>query len=156
MTNPVLIQKLSKILNWGQMKADVAIPAIERIINNYAYVITEVYGIDLTDPELEKCFEKDIVTIPADCLFSYLIISSVNDLDKDEDIAMFKSLRREIENEMIVHHLSYQEAIKEWFKWHSRKRILETYFVTKDKADYDHAMSLKQLEVKPMTQEEAK
>lgn len=116
MTNPVLIQKLSKILNWGQMKADVAIPAIERIINNYAYVITEVYGIDLTDPELEKCFEKDIVTIPADCLFSYLIISSVNDLDKDEDIAMFKSLRREIENEMIVHHLSYQEAIKEWFK----------------------------------------
>lgn len=32
----------------------------------------------------------------------------------------------------------------------------DAYFVTKDKADYDHAMSLKPLEVKPMTQEEAK
>ena len=115
-TNPILIQKISKILNWGQMKADVAIPAIERIINNYAFVITEVYGIDLTDPELDKVFQKDIVTLPADCLFSYLIIGSVDDACKHEDIAMFKSLRREIEYEMIVHHLPYREAINEWFK----------------------------------------
>ena len=115
--NPILINKISKILNWGQMKADVAIPAIERIVNNYAYVLTEVYGVDpLSDPELKRAFEKDVVTMPADCLFSYLIIGSVNDLDKEEENAMFKSLRREIENEMIVHHLPYREAINEWFK----------------------------------------
>lgn len=98
------------------MKADVAIPAIERIINNYAYIISDVYGVDLTDPELERVFQKDIVTMPADCLFSYLIINSVDDVCKREDIAMFISLRREIENEMIVHNLPYREAIKEWFK----------------------------------------
>ena len=115
--NLILINKISKILNWGQMKADVAIPAIERIVNNYAYLLSEVYGVDLlSDPELEKCFEKDIVTMPADCLFSYLIIDSIDDSCSQEEIAMFKSLRREIENEMIVHHLPYREAINEWFK----------------------------------------
>ena len=112
--NAILIQKIAKILNWGQMKADVAIPAIERIINNYAYVVSEVYGVDLTDPELERVFQKDIITMPADNLFSYLLISSIN--EKWENVVMFVSLRREIENEMIVHHLPYREAIKEWFK----------------------------------------
>lgn len=110
---------ISNKLGWGDMLASVAMPAIDRIINNYVNIQSEIYGITAEDiwedGEFSEGIKKDILNVPADYLFGYLYISSINNCYNKELCNMFRSLRWEIEQEMF-HGASYQEAIDEWFK----------------------------------------
>lgn len=105
---------ISNKLGWGDMLASVAMPAIDRIITNYSNVLFEMYGVSEEDLH-EDWLEYDMLRIPADYLFGYLYISSIDDCYNKELCNMFRSLRWEIEQEMF-HGASYQEAIDEWFK----------------------------------------
>ena len=102
-------------LGWGDMPAKVADPAIDRIITNYSNVLFEMYGVSEEDLH-EDWLEYNMLRIPADYLFGYLYISSIDDVCYNKELCdMFRSLRWEIEQEMF-HGASYQEAIDEWFK----------------------------------------
>lgn len=105
---------ISDKLGWGEMPASVAIPAIHRIIINYSNVLFEMYGVSEEDLH-EDWLEYDMLRIPADFLFGYLHIASIDDCYNQEMCEMFRSLRGEIEQEMFK-GASYQEAINEWFK----------------------------------------
>lgn len=105
---------ISDKLGWGNMLESVALPAIDRIITNYSNVLFEMYGVSKEDLH-EDWLEYDMLRIPADYLFGYLYISSIDDCYNKELCDMFRSLRLEIEQEML-RGASYQEAIDEWFK----------------------------------------
>lgn len=115
-----LIFKLSDKFAWGDMLTQIAIPAIQQIINNCAFVISDTYGISMTyllkeDSELHEAFCKDILNIPADKLFGWLIIDSIEACCNLEAIHDFINLRGEIEREMRKGK-SHNEAITEWYK----------------------------------------
>lgn len=101
-------------LGWGDMLASVAMPAVDRIITNYSNILFEMYGVGKEDLH-EDWLEYDMLRIPADYLFGYLYISSIDDCYNKELCDLFRSLRWEIEREMF-NGASYQEAINEWFK----------------------------------------
>ena len=100
-----LMTRIANALNWGQMKADVALPAIETIIENYTACTF--------NRELGHTIEDVVTKDYANELFAYLLPRY--SITREERL-LFKSLRKEIEYEMIVHHLPYREAIQEWFK----------------------------------------
>lgn len=106
-------------LGWGEMPASVAIPAINRIINNYVNIENEIYGITVEDVcengEFSEGIKRDILNIPAEYLFGYLYISSIDDCYDQESCHMFRSLRWEIEREMF-NGSPYWVAIDKWFK----------------------------------------
>lgn len=110
---------ISDKLGWGAMLASIAMPAIDRIINNYVNIESEIYGITVEDiwedGEFSEGMKKCILNVPADHLFGYLYVSSIDDCYNKELCDMFRSLRWEIEQEMF-RGASYQEAIDEWFK----------------------------------------
>ena len=101
-------------LGWGDMLASVAMPAINRIITNYSNVLFDMYGVSEEDLH-QDWLKYDMLRIPADYLFGYLHIASIDDCYDQETCNMFRSLRWEIEQEMF-HGSSYQEAMDEWFK----------------------------------------
>lgn len=119
MNNSDLYLAICEKLGWGDMLASVATPAISRIINNYVNIQSEIYGITIDDiwnnGEFSEGIKNDILNIPADFLFGYLHIASIDDCYDQEMCNMFRSLRWEIEREMF-NGASYQEAINEWFK----------------------------------------
>lgn len=102
--------KLSRHLGWQDMLSQVAMPAIEEIINNHLEMISDVTG---------DCFDEDHVVTDllqwsSDEVFWLLSPSRYSSLTSYYK-SMFISLRNEIETEMRSGS-SYQEAISEWWK----------------------------------------
>ena len=102
---------ISNKLGWGDMLAEIALPAIDRIINGFANMSMEMYGTPESELHLEKTMPKE----DADVLFTYLLTQSVEDKYSLEDLQLFISLREEIEAYMRKGD-DYQTAINEWFK----------------------------------------
>lgn len=117
--NLSLYLAISDKLGWGAMLASVAIPAINKIINNYVNIESEIYGITVEDiwenGEFSEGIKKDILNIPADYLFGYLYIASIDDCYDQESCYMFRSLRWDIEREMF-NGSPYWVAIDKWFE----------------------------------------
>ena len=102
---------ISNKLGWGDMLAEIALPAIQQIINGFANITMEMYGT----PETELHLEETMPKMDVDVLFTYLLTQSIEDGYSLKDLRMFISLRGEIEDYM-RHGCNYQEAIAEWFK----------------------------------------
>ena len=102
---------ISNKLGWGDMLAEIALPAIQVIINSFANISMEMYGISESKLHLDEVMPR----MEADNLFSFLLLSSVEDGYSHKDLQLFISLRGEIEDYM-RHGCNYQEAIAEWFK----------------------------------------
>jgi len=102
---------ISAKLGWGDMLAEIALPAVDRIVNNFANVSMEMYGMSEAELHLYEVMPK----MEANVLFSYLLTSSVEDHYSLKEIHDFINLRGEIENDM-RHGIPHQEAIAEWFK----------------------------------------
>ena len=96
------------------MLAEIALPAIRQIINGYANIILEVYGMPIESIEeggdLYDAFVKDITSVSADNLFSYLMVQSVDDCFNGDDVAKFIKCRSAIENDMRM-GFSYKTSI---------------------------------------------
>ena len=105
---------ISNKLGWGDMLAEIALPAIRQIINGYANIILEVYGMPIESIEeggdLYDAFVKDITSVSADNLFSYLMVQSVDDCFNGDDVAKFIKCRSAIENDMRM-GFSYKTSI---------------------------------------------
>ena len=101
---------ISDKLGWGDMLAKIAFPAISRIINGYANITMEMYGVPESLLHLDEIMPK----MEADVLFTYLLIQSVEDKYTIKDLQLFISLRGDIEEYMRGY--DYQTAIAEWFK----------------------------------------
>lgn len=102
---------LSKKLGWDAMLAKVALPAIDRIINNQISHINDCTGDVLAPETVADSLLQDSWT--PDDIFSLLV--SPDYLDWCNEKALFTSLRFEIE-EWMRRGNSYQEAITEWYK----------------------------------------
>lgn len=107
-----LYQAISDKLGWGDMLASVALPAIERIVNNYIWLVAERHGTTIT---VDDCW--NLVTMESwtpDSIFGLLICDDPLLFDS-EDEAQFISLRDEIEWCMRL-GFDYIDSIKEWYK----------------------------------------
>lgn len=110
---------ISDKLGWGDMLAEIALPAIDRIISRFLGNIAEATGDVLPMDAAEV-----LVIYPKwtpDDIFGLLCpdeLSSVRctpDFDPHFPYEMFIDLRGEIE-EYMRRGMDYQTAINEWFK----------------------------------------
>lgn len=102
---------LSKKLGWDAMLAKVALPAIDRIVNNQISHINDCTG-DVLDPETVATSLLQDSWTPDD-LFGLLISPDYYEWQMEKDL--FISLRFEIETFM-RRGMSHIEAINEWYK----------------------------------------
>lgn len=90
-------------LGWGDMLAAIGLPAIDRIINNFANITMEMFGVSISDIEsngrFTKAFSNSILKYDSDQLFKFLIIEDVED-DYNEDLDAFLKCRNLIEDDM--------------------------------------------------------
>ena len=98
---------LASRLGWGDMQADVAMPAIERIVCNYISQIADCTGDKLTEEDAVKTLLswKD-----SNKIFDCLVEDSFNTLGSN-----LSNLRVEIETWMRM-GFEFVDAINEWWK----------------------------------------
>jgi len=110
---------ISEKLGWGDMLAEVALPAIDRIISHFLGQIA-----DATGDVLPMCAAEALVVYPKwtpDDIFGLLCpdelssVRCVSGFDPHFPYEMFVGLRGEIE-EYMRRGMDYQTAIAEWFK----------------------------------------
>lgn len=110
---------ISEKLGWGDMLAEIALPAIDRIISRFLGKIAETTG------DVLPMYAAEVLVIypkwTPDIIFGLLCpdeLSSVRcvpGFDPHFPYEMFIGLRGEIESYM-RNGYNYQEAIAEWFK----------------------------------------
>lgn len=105
--------QLSNKLGWGEMSAEIAIPAMDKMLQNFNFCMEEAGCREFTFEEF-VCLVCDWQNMSADEIFGYLFVDEL--IKEGSDChKMFVNLRFEIEREMF-HGASYQEAIDEWFR----------------------------------------
>lgn len=98
-------------LGWSDMLAEIALPAIDRIITNHASHINDCTGDVLDADTVAASLLQDSWT--PDDIFSLLVSPDYQEWQKEKDL--FTSLRFEIEMFM-RRGMSHIEAIGEWYK----------------------------------------
>ena len=105
--NITTIQAISSMLGWDDMLVSIAVPAIERMLDNLHENVAEATGDDLSEEDLlgtiKEFYEPDDV-------FGLLIETLYT---SEEDLQMFISLRYEIE-EFMKMGFSFEDARREW------------------------------------------
>lgn len=90
-------------LGWGDMLAEIARPAIDRIINNFAGTINDIYGVPVDSIQdgngFSESFSRSILDLNGDQLFRFLLIASAED-GYNEDLDAFLKCRNLIEDDM--------------------------------------------------------
>lgn len=102
--------QLSNKLGWREMSAEIAIPAMDKMHENFNHCL---YEATLQTFSLEE-FVACVLSWTSDDIFKYLYVDEICKEDT-EDCYLFVSLRGEIE-EYMSRGYSYQDAINEWFK----------------------------------------
>lgn len=102
---------ISDKLGWGDMLAEIALPAIDTIVSHYIGLISDATG-DILRPEDAAQFLVN--HWHSEDIFGLLWLNELGYEDSPE-LAQFISLRGEIEDYM-RHGCNYQEAIAERFK----------------------------------------
>lgn len=105
--------QLSNKLGWGEMSAEIAIPAMDKMLQNFNFCMEEAGCREFTFEDF-VCLVCDWQNMPADEIFKYLYVDEICKEDT-EDCYLFISLRGEIE-EYMSRGYSHQDAIDEWFK----------------------------------------
>lgn len=101
-----LMQGLSKVLGWGDMRATIALPAIEHMINTHIARMAQKAGVSLTPEDCDYLLEWK-----SDHIFGLLMPGDVDEWTARK-YHTFLAVREEIEMEMRV-GFTYQEAIEE-------------------------------------------
>ena len=99
---------ISEKLGWGDMLAEIALPAIQQILENAA----EQCSAQIEEPVGYELLEDDILAMSSDALFTLLY--SPKHLSEEEQHTLL-SLRGEIEDYMRRGY-NHTTAIAEWFK----------------------------------------
>ena len=107
-----LYQAISDKLGWGDMLASVALPAIERMVNNYIWMVAEVHGTTITADDCWHLITMESWT--SDAIFGLLICDDPRLFGSEEE-HQFVSLRNEIEYWMRL-GFDYVNAAKEYYK----------------------------------------
>ena len=102
---------ISDKLGWGDMLAEIALPAIDTIVSHFIGLISDATG-DILRPD--HAAEYLINHGDSDFIFGLLWLNELGYEDSPE-LAQFFSLRGEIEDCM-RRGMDYQTAINEWFK----------------------------------------
>jgi len=102
---------LSKKLGWDDMLAKVALPAIDKIIDNQISIICDCTGDVLSPDSVAAALLQDSWT-PND-LFGLLVSPNYQIWEQEKEL--FISLRFEIE-EWMRRGNSYEQSIAEWYK----------------------------------------
>ena len=104
---------ISKKLGWGDMLAEIALPAINYMATALIHVVTIETGDLISDERALYALSKSYTP---DEVFGLLApIDFITKSHWDEMVHDFISLRWEIEDCM-RHGMRHQEAIAEWFK----------------------------------------
>lgn len=93
---------ISEKLGWGDMLAEIALPAIQQILDNCA----KECSMQIEEPVGYETLEDDILRMDGDDLFAHLIEVG----DPREDYLLIVALRGEIEADMRM-GFSYKTAI---------------------------------------------
>ncbi len=104
---PETIQAISEILGWGDMLAIIAIPAIERMLDNLHENVAEATGDDLTEEDMLSAIQE---FYEPDDVFGLLIETLYT---SQEDVHAFIGLRKDIEAFMLM-GFSFIDAIREY------------------------------------------
>jgi hypothetical protein len=104
---------ISDKLGWSDMLASVAMPAIDRMYENFNSCLGEVTGEQFSFEEFVACV-LSWTNHTSDEIFKLLFVDEICK-DDSEDCYLFVSLRWEIEREM-RNGEPYWVAINEWFK----------------------------------------
>lgn len=99
-----LMQGLSKVLGWGDMRATIALPAIEHMIDTHIARMAQKAGVSLTPEDCDYLLEWK-----SDHIFGLLMPGEEWTARKYH---AFLAVREEIEMEMRV-GFTHQEAIEE-------------------------------------------
>lgn len=105
--------QLSNKLGWGEMSAEIAIPAMDKMYENFNHCMYEATLETFSFEEFVACV-LSWTNHTSDEIFKYLYVDEICKEDT-EDCYLFVSLRGEIE-EYMRRGYSYQDAINEWFK----------------------------------------
>lgn len=116
MNNSDLHLAISDKLGWGAMLASVAMPAISRIIEGFIS-----WNISCGHSREEMIPDGDYTNLwnamnrfSSDEIFGYIVLTTVDDIESRDRIHDVIALRTEIEYEMGVHKLQYNQALYEW------------------------------------------
>lgn len=107
-----LYQAISDKLGWGDMLASVALPAIEKMVSNYIWLVAERHGTSITPDDCWNLVTMESWT--SDDIFGLLVCDNSLTFDSEEEYE-FILLRNEIESCMRM-GFEYINAIKEWYK----------------------------------------
>ena len=104
---------ISKKLGWGDMLAEIALPAINHMASSLIHIITIETGNLISNERALESVSKDYT--PDECFGLLAPIDFITKSTLNEMVNDFISLRGEIEDYMRRGY-NYQEAIAEWFK----------------------------------------
>lgn len=116
MDNSDLHLAISDKLGWGDMLASVAMPAISRIIEGFiSWNVSCGHSREEMIPNGDYSnLWKAMNRFSSDEIFSYIVLTTVDDDESRLRARYAISLRTEIEYEMGVHRLQYNQALYEW------------------------------------------
>ena len=116
MNNSDLHLAISDKLCWGDMLASVAIPAISRIIDGFIS-----WNVSCGHSREEMIPNGDYSNLwnamnrfSSNDIFAYIVLTTVDNMESRDRVRCVISLRTEIEYEMRVHRLQYDQALYEW------------------------------------------
>lgn len=101
---------ISNKLGWSDMLAEIAIPAIDRILSNFLWLISERHGVDATPEEAAAILLENYT---ADDIFGLLGCTDDPNYPGSKDEHDFINLRGEIEPFMFA-GFDFVDAIREW------------------------------------------
>ena len=116
MNNSDLHLAISDKLGWGDMLASVATPAIARIIEGFiSWNISCGHSREEMIPngDYSKLWNA-MNRFSSDEIFVYIVLTTVDDMESRDRVRFVISLRTEIEYEMGVNRLQYNQALYEW------------------------------------------
>lgn len=110
---------ISDKLGWSAMLASVAIPAIDRIIEGFI-----LWNVSCGHSREEMIPNGDYTNLwnamnrfSSDEIFAYIVLTTIDDMTSRDRVRPVIYLRAEIEYEMKVHNLQYDQALYEWDVW---------------------------------------
>lgn len=101
---------ISNKLGWDAMDVEIAIPAIDRILSNFLWLISERHGADATPEEAAAILLENYT---ADDIFGLLGCTDDPNYLGSKDEHDFINLRGEIESFMFA-GFDFIDAIREW------------------------------------------
>lgn len=116
MNNSNLHLAIRNKLGWSDMPAKVVDPAIDRIIDGFiSWNVSCGHSCEEMIPNGDYSNLWNAMNrFSSDEIFAYIVLTTVDDMESRDRAGFATSLRTEIEYEMRVNCLQYNQALYEW------------------------------------------